>query len=429
MTGLLSSLRSGGRIALHSRTRKLAAVGAAILVSLAYSAYALRGCLAAYYSQKPDIASLQAAARLDPGDAEYANRLGQYYALVAHDFHAALAAYKVAVERNPRVARYWLSLADAYGVLENPDAQQHAIERAIEADPRTPDVAWDAANFYLTRNQAEPALREFRVVMANDPSLLPAALQLSWRVRPDVDALLRDVVPPSAAVHLAFLELLIARKETDAAARVWERLVQLRQPMESPPVFDYIRYLEDQKEVEQARRVWQEAAPLCGLSAYLPSADNLVVNGDFSLDVLNGGFDWLYHKQPDVTLALDPTDFHSGHRSLSLVFDGQGVDDLGIQQLIPVWPNTAYEFSAYFKAKDIQGAGGPRFAIQDAYKHADYFTSDELMDADYWKLVGGSFTTGSETTMLVLHLQRYPPGSPIRGQLWVDNIRLVQKQP
>ena len=176
-----------------------------------------------------------------------------------------------------------------------------------------------------------------------------------------------------------------------------------------------------QHEVDQARLVWQQAATLCGLSAYQPSPENLVVNGDFSLNVLNGGFDWQYHQSKEVSLALDPTQSHGGHRSLLITFDARKIDDAGIGQLVPVQPSTGYDFSAYFKADDIQGAGGPRFALQDLYTATTYFTSDELKNADFWKEVSGSFTTGPDTRLLLLRIQRDPPGMPIRGKLWIDH--------
>ena len=62
-------------------------------------------------------------------------------------------------------------------------------------------------------------------------------------------------------------------------------------------------------------------------------------------------------------LAFDPTQPHSGNRSLSIVFNSAAVNDAGILQIIPVQPNTNYEFSANFKAEDIEGAG--RTAICD----------------------------------------------------------------
>jgi hypothetical protein len=61
---------------------------------------------------------------------------------------------------------------------------------------------------------------------------------------------------------------------------------------------------------------------------------------------LNGGFDWQYRKQTGVTLTLDPAENHDGHRALNIVFDGPGVVDAGISQIVSVHPNTTYDFPA-----------------------------------------------------------------------------------
>jgi hypothetical protein len=160
----------------------------------------------------------------------------------------------------------------------------------------------------------------------------------------------------------------------------------------------------------------------------VPSGRNLIVNGDFSLDVLNGGFDWQYEKQQSVTLTLDPSDFHGGHRSLLITFDGPGVTDAGIRQFIAVQPNTSYEFSGYYKNGEIEGAGAPHFTIQDAYTRAILYDSDELKEAGFWKSATGDFTTGADTKLVILHVRRVPEGSPIRGKLWVDDFRLTPKR-
>jgi tetratricopeptide (TPR) repeat protein len=336
-------------------------------------------------------------------------------------------SFRAAVGLNPHQARYWFDLAGAYQFLGDTDAQKAALEQGLVADSSTPDLAWEAGNFYLVQGETDKALRELRVVMETDPYLPSAAVRLCWRVKPDVDALLHDVIPPN--VYATFLDFLISQKETAAAAKVWTQLAQLRRPLPTPLIFLYIRYLVGQRDVDQARLVWRQASSLCGLSAYQPSPENLIVNGDFSLNVLNGGFDWQYHQSKEVALALDPTQSHGGHRSLLITFDAQAINDAGIGQLVPVQPSTAYDFSAYFKAGDIQGAGGPRFALQDLYNETLYFASDELKDADFWKEVSGTFTTGRDTKLLLLHIQREPAGMPIKGKLWIDSIRLAGREP
>src|SRR5205807_7769607 len=43
-----------------------------------------------------------------------------------------------------------------------------------------------------------------------------------------------------------------------------------------------------------------------------------------------------------------------------------------------------------------------------------------------WKQVSGIFTTGPGTKLLIFRVQRVPARSPIRGKLWIDDIRLVR---
>src|SRR5262249_18498881 len=99
----------------------------------------------------------------------------------------------------------------------------------------------------------------------------------------------------------------------------------------------------------------------------------------------------------------------------------------GLHQIIAVQPKTAYAFSAYFKSGDMEGAGGPRFVLQDTYNKVVYFESDLLKDADYWKSVDGVFTTGPDTRLLLLWIQRIPANDPMKGRLWIDGVRLTPR--
>jgi tetratricopeptide (TPR) repeat protein len=399
----------------------------ALGLAVTYLSLAGRECLASWYGDRVDLAGLQRAARLDPGDADYRDRLGRYYYLIAHDPAAAIEPYRAAVQLNPHSARFWFDLASAYQVLDDIPSQTAALERAIEADPTTPDVAWEAANLYLVRGENEKALREFRVVLSTDPSLMAEATQFRWRIEPDVDALLHDVIPPHSDADIAFLSLLMSKGETSATAKVWAALMQVNDQPNLRYVLEYFHYLILHKDVDQALLVWQQAAVRLGLSGYLPSVHNLVVNGNFSLDVLNGGLDWQYQKLPSVELTLDPSDFHGGRRSLLVTFDGPRVNDAGLFQYIPVQPSTTYVFTGYYKTGKFDGAGGPHFTVQDMYSQAIYYESDELKDAGFWKSATSEFTTGPECRLVVLHIRRLPEGSPIRGKLWIGDFHLVRK--
>jgi tetratricopeptide (TPR) repeat protein len=379
---------------------------------------------ASVFAARAELPSLERAVRLSPGNADYRHRLGRYFAFVAADPQSAVESLRAAVGLNPHDARYWFDLAAAYQVTGDLAGRRAALDRALQAEPTAPDVAWEAANFFLIDGDIDRALREFRVVIENDNSLVGAALRACWRVRPDPDALLRDVVPGRTDSLIAFLDLMTSKQETEGAIKTWQRLAQLHEKFQNRYLYEYVRYLIAAHRPEAAMTAWEQAAGSLGLSAYLPTEDNLVVNGDFSLDILNGGFDWTYVNRIGVQPLLDASDFRQGHRSLSLTFEGPGINDAGIQQLVPVRGATTYEFSAYYKSADFEGAGGPQIVLRDAYTGAPLFASDPLNDSDFWKEVHSKVTTPDSTTLLVLAIERFPAGSPIRGKLWLGDFEL-----
>ncbi|HEX3819012.1 MAG TPA: tetratricopeptide repeat protein [Candidatus Sulfotelmatobacter sp.] len=414
-------------IPFHSPVRKWLTIAVAGMLSIAYIGFCASQFVAGWFGSRTDLASLKRAVWLDPGNAEYRYGLGRYYDLLARDPSAALSQYEAALKLNPHSSRYWFDLASAYQVLGDITQQSTALERAIQADSMTPDVAWEAGNFYLVRGENEKALREFRVVIANDPSDAAQALRFCWRIQPDVDVLLRDIVPVRSDAYVSFLTLLESKEDTAGAAKVWNALLQTHERFELRYAYDYIRYSIQHKDVDQAVLAWQQIADRFGFTSYLPSANNLVVNGDFSLNILNAGFDWQYQQQSSVSLSPDSTDFHAGRRSVLVTFDGPGISDAGIYQFVAVQPNTTYDFTGYSKNGEMEGAGGPHFTIQDMYTQAVYYESDELKDAGFWKSTQGEFTTGPDCKLVVLHIRRLPAGSPIRGKLWIDDFHITRK--
>lgn len=400
-----------------------------LFVSFVVLALYVRWCTTAWLANRSaanpaNIEGITKAIRLQPGDADYHYLLGRYYLLATQSPRQALPAFLRAASLNPHRADYWFSLALVYQLLGEPASEKLALEQALLVDPTTPTVAWEAANFYLAQGQLDQALHEFSVVFKSGSYRIPDSIRLCWQARPDVEYLVQQILPPDSSIYFALLDYLVSIQENAPAAQVWAHLVQLNQPLEQRRVLEYIRILLASRDVTQATLVWQQAATLAGLEAYQPSPENLIINGDFSLDILNAGFGWHYEDVPGVELALDPTQSRTGHQSLSISYDSAALSDSGIWQQIPVQPNTRYEFSADFKAPNMQGAGGPQFVITDAFSEVQYLASEDLKDADFWKQTGGTFTTGPAARLVTLRIQRVPPGSPIRGKLWIDDLRL-----
>jgi len=415
------------QIPFSSKLQQRLLVGAVAALAIFYTGVGAKRLAASLYGDRVELSSLQKAVRLDPSDADYHHHLGRFYALVQRDPSSAIAEYLAAVQLNPHSARYWFDLSSAYQVLGDRDHQAEALERAVQADPATPDVAWEAANLHLVEGQTDKALHEFGIVMANDNALTGSAIRFCWRILPDVDALLTNVVPARTEAYLAFMELLQSKGEIAGTEKVWAALVRSGQPFELRYALEYMKFLLLSKEVAPAELAWQQTAAKFGLMSYLSSANNLIVNGQFTLDILNGGLDWHYQKQQGVRLTLDPREFHGGRRSLQITFDGPGISDAGVYQIVPVQPDTAYSFSAYYKSADFEGAGGPHFTVRDFYGKDIFYESDELKDGAFWKSATGEFTTKPDSKAVLLEVRRVPEGSPIRGKLWINDFRLTKK--
>jgi len=416
------------QIELQSPLRRFGLAGACLIVIGFYLLFAGRAYLAAHLATKSDLLDMRRAVRLEPSNAEYRAILSRYLALSGASTDDAISDFRTAVHLNPYQSQYWLDLASAYQVAGRIDEQTQSVEQAVKADPTTPNVAWAAANFFLIQGNLGKALPCFGTVLANDPDAVDRTLQICWRASGNADQIFDQALPRRTDLYLSFLRLLVLKQEVVAAENAWDHLIGLRQPFSPKLAFPYFQLLLAKQEVTAANTAWQQLAQVDKeIQPYLPSRENLIVNGGFEENLLNGGFDWWYDSNPHAALALDTDRFYGGTRSLSVTFDGRNAPDAGIAQLIPVKPDTDYEFSAESRTQDIDSASGPRFAITDAYTTTvSYVLTDDLLGTNPWHRQQARFHTGPGTNLLFLKVIRQPAAPLIRGKLWIDDVRLVE---
>jgi tetratricopeptide (TPR) repeat protein len=415
------------QIELQSPLRRFGFAGACLILIGLYLPFAGRAYIAAHLSAKADLADIQRATRLEPSNAEYRALLGRYLALSGAGLDGAISDFRTAVHLNPYESRYWLDLASAYHVAGRIDEQAQSVEQAVEADPTTPNVAWAAANIFLVQGNVGKALPYFRTVLGNDPDAVDWTLQICWRATGDANQIFDQALPRRTDLYLSFLRLLVSKQEVVPAENAWDHLIGLRQPFPPKLAFPYFQLLIAKQEVTAAKTAWQQLAQVDQeVQPYLPSRENLIVNGGFEENLLNGGFDWWYESNPHAALAIDTDLFYGGTRSLSVTFDGRNAPEAGIAQFIPVKPDTDYEFSAESRTQDIDSASGPRFAIADAYTDFSYVLTDDLLGTNPWHKQHARFHTGPTTNLLFLKVIRQPAAPLIRGKLWIDDVRLVE---
>jgi hypothetical protein len=404
---------------------------AAVLIVAAVGIYGWLGTQifrAAHLAQSSDGASLQKAVALEPACAEFRERLARYYYFAQQDWASAIQQYRAATALNPYMAEYWFDLATAYQVTGDVAGQKLAVERATHADPRDPRVAWQAANFYLLQGDNLDALKNFRTVAETDPSMAERALSLSWRAVRDPDQMLAAAVPPTPQGYAMLLQILMEKGELAAANTVWSHWLTLKNvPLATKTALQYIDFLVVHKQPASAVQAWNALAAHSPTLQRRLQSGNLIFNGGFEDEILNGGFDWHYASTSLAQVSIDSSEYHSGARSLSFTFVKSPGSQTGVSHLIPVEPSTHYVFRAYAKGLEIYTNSGPRIAIYDPYSNRRFMISDDIIGSSAWYPLEAEFTTGPDTSMLILVVMREPGNSAIEGQYWIDDVSLQKK--
>ena len=410
---------------LNSPTRKAALAVLVLAFCAVFVHIAERDWRASRIARSGTRESLEEASRLEPGNATYADLLGRRSFYAEQNVKQAIHEFQDATSLNPGMAQYWTDLALAYSAAGQAGHEREAVQRALLADPSSPEVAWDAANFYFALGDTPAALAQLRIVFQYQPWSAQDGMQLAWRATHDPGLIAREALPDDPEPRLAFLKFLLDQNEGDAAAQVWTQVTTEGRSFDPKLAYPYIEYLIEHKQVARAQEIWKQLAAIDpGFAPYLPSP-GLMVNGGFEQDIVNAGFDWRYRQAPHVSLALDGTEAHSGKHALAINFDGGPVGDLGFWQLVPVQPGATYEMTAYSQAEEWSGTGGLRLAVEDAYNHTPCGASDLLATTAGWRATITTFTAGPQTTLVLVKLVRDPAGGVLTGRFWLDDISLV----
>src|SRR5438067_11092036 len=314
------------QISLHSRSRKLLFILVSLVGVAPFLFVTTRMYRAQRYAEKGDFL---AAIRLAPQNADYYAQSSQLQLFTETSTRPAIDNLKIAVVLNPFAARSWLALAQAYHVSGASEQERMSIERAISADPTTPEVLWEAATFFAARGDNDTALRYFRGISQYDDDPSPA-LEAAWRLTQDADQVLRSAMPDTVGAHLAFLRLMVLRNEPSGAQNTWSHLVRMEKPIAPRTVFFYLQYLLDRKDGLSVRNAWRELSAISPALGKYRSPNNLIVNPGFEEEMLNGGLDWQFKLTSGTELAVDTSVFRSGSRSLSIGYGGENNTDAGV---------------------------------------------------------------------------------------------------
>jgi hypothetical protein len=406
-------------------------VALVIATALAYTS--VRNALAAHYSGLETRRGYERAAQLEAGNSDNWFLLGRYwqYNLDDPDAQRAIHAYRTALSLNPRTADVWLDLAAAYESESETAAAREAFLQAKRVYPLSAEVSWRYGNFLLRQNELPSAFREIRHSVALDPKRAAEAFSRCWRIDPDVQAILDNVLPPSPQVYLDTIRELDADAAIDPALAVWDRLLTVRPLLSLNAVIPFTDSLIQTHRIDDASGVWAQAVALSNTPPVTDPPGSVIWDGGFETGVGGGGFAWnVAPPSAGVQIAFDSSEKHTGQRSLRLGFDGRrNVNFSDVCHLAQVQPGSSYHFSAWVLTRGLTTDQGIRF-------HLEWLENSHLGSADTtdvhgtqpWTKIELPWTAAGSVHLVRVCIARKPSdefGSRIHGTAWVDDVALV----
>ena len=166
------------------------------VVVTGYTWCAVKTYRAQWLADRSDQSSIEQAVALAPRNATYHELLCRSMIFVSQESQRAVDECKKASELNPYSSSIWLDLAQAYYTVGDRQLNDAAIYKALAVDPTTPDTAWSAANFFLIQGDTPEALKQFSMVLREEPSLAPATLNICWQSLHDINRI-QSILPPN----------------------------------------------------------------------------------------------------------------------------------------------------------------------------------------------------------------------------------------
>jgi hypothetical protein len=404
-----------------------------LLVGLAACGYvAARRGMGAWYFRKGSPEAIQIAMKWDPANPQYSNGLATLMHLYSNGRNSGeiVRLYANATHLSPYDAHFWADLGAGYDWAGRPEDARGALEHARQLFPNSPEVNWRLANFYIRAGKILEGLRTLRIVLAVNGIAPRIVFVLATTATHDNKAILDEMLPPRADILFDYLNFRVATGDAAAAEEVWSRVLQLNLQFDLREAFPYLDGLLQSRESGQLSEAWSALVKRFP-SQIEPriSRSNLVTNGGFEHEILNGGMDWRVIPTEGAIVSLDSDDAFEGVRALQVRFDGiHNLDYLHVFQYVQVQPNTRYRFSGHMRAQGITTDSGPRFQIYDAYDMRDLLVSTENLVGTYaWSEQKAEFKTKPSTRILLIRVAR-PLSSKfdnqIAGTVWVDDVSL-----
>lgn len=388
-----------------------------------------------FHPEEHRLETAQMAVNLAPNDPLSHWRLGNLVLreLPPDQISVVVTEYEKAVSLSPNDYRMWMEFGGALEQAGEFDKAEKALRQAVKLAPSYAYPRWYLGNLLLRTDRYAEGFAELRRASEENSQFQAQLFTLAWQLNKNDFESLRATVGASPGMRAAFSQYLIERGRYDDGLKLWNSLTE-NEKKESRFAGDpIITSLMSARRYHKAMEIWNEVAPGPSYRAELGE----ILDGGFENNLAHGPgavFGWQVQSNSQVQIGIDAGQGHSGSRSLRVYFQVRShIDTINVSQLVPVKPNSEYEFECYLKTEKLESAETPVVLVVNAGD--DKFLAGSpgapTGTAD-WQRISFSFRTGGQTEAVKVTMVRNScansPVCPIFGTVWYDDFNLKPRK-
>ncbi|HEV7798924.1 MAG TPA: tetratricopeptide repeat protein [Pyrinomonadaceae bacterium] len=377
----------------------------------------------------------QMAVSLAPSDPVPHWRLGNLAQkeLPPDQISVAVSEYEKAVSLSPSDYRLWMEFGGALEQAGDFDKAEKALREAVKLAPSYAYPRWYMGNLLLRTDRYDEGFAELQRASEANGQFQPQLFNLAWQLNKSDFESLKAAVGNSPAMRASFSKYLLEREHYDEGLRLWSGLTETEKRENRIAADAMIGSLIAAHRYHQAMEIWNEVAPG---PTYRADFGHILDRG-FEDNLAHGPgavFGWQVQSNSQVQIGIDAGMGHTGSRSLRVYFQVRShIESINVSQLVPVKPDTEYDFECYLKTDKLESAETPVITMVNAADEAYLGGSAPAPSGNSgWQRISFSFKTGPKTEAVKVRMVRNTCADsavcPIFGTVWYDDFDLKPRK-
>jgi tetratricopeptide (TPR) repeat protein len=397
-------------------------IGTCVWTIRAAAGFGISRILVRYSQVTGNLVVAQKAANLAPDDAQAHRTTAAIFSLLSSPPDAA-RELETAIALRRSDYSLWLALGRVRDQLGDTSGALAAFDEGVKRAPYYSQPRWQRGNLLLRMGQYEAGFADLNLASQSNPELIPNLIDLAWSLSKGDRKLTEELAQiKSEKMHLAFARFLTQHEKADEAIAEYRAAGTIPAEMRR----ELIQQLLATAAYKEAFEIWRDTQP--GVDSEAP-----IFDGGFEapLSLQEIGFGWkVATNLQTATFSIDPSQPHSGSKSLRIDFAGNADGSL-VSQLILVEPSKRYQANFAARSDEIVTGGLPLVVVTDAAGDSKLLAQSGPLTkgSSDWRVFSFQFTTAPTTRAVVLSVQREACSSnpcPIFGSISLDSFSLEQ---